>query len=344
MNSTFANLSGCSFPWKSKAASYKIGVTFVCCLFFIASFAGNFLIGIIVYRTPRLRKPINYLIVNMATSDVFFPLIVIPWRLTDLYLDDLWFIRGALGNALCKLVPFIVNSSFLVSVQSLVLIAVDRFGAVVFPLRPTFISSKLCPVFILATWIVAMAVTSPMLFVLSVKNEQGAVCDLYWNENFGESSSFKDYVVAFFVVFVFVPITLLVILYSLILVKLRSEKILGEQTVIAHKQRARRNRKVLKMAIAICLVFMLCWLPMSIVNLSLNQTTRGKIPCGLFIYWDIAWFFCASYPAVNPLTCFLFSENYREGLKRLLKCSYITSQNEPIGSGFTLAVSETRTC
>lgn len=155
MNSTLANLSnqaGCTFQWKPKAASYRIGATFACCLIFIVSFTGNFLIAIIVYRTPRLRKPINYLILNMAMSDVFFPVIVFPWRLTDLYLDDLWFIRGALGNAFCKLVPFIVNSSFLVSVQSVILVAVDRFGAVVFPLRPTFISSKLCPLFILATF------------------------------------------------------------------------------------------------------------------------------------------------------------------------------------------------
>ena len=121
----------------------------------------------------------------------------------------------------------------------------------------------------------------------------------------------------------------LAILYSLIMVKLRSQKILGEQTVIAQKQLARRNRKVLKMATAMWLVFMLCWLPWSIFNLSLNHITRGQIPCGFFIYWNIVWFISASYSALNPLTCFLFSANYREGLKRL-KCSYITSQNDVV--------------
>ena len=173
-----------------------------------------------------------------------------------------------------------------------------------------------------------MTVASPMLFALSV-NEQRAVCDFYWKDIFGESSSFKDYIVVFCVGFVFVPTTLLAILYSLIMVKLRSQKILGEQTVIAQKQLARRNRKVLKMATAMWLVFMLCWLPWSIFNLSLNHITRGQIPCGFFIYWNIVWFISASYSALNPLTCFLFSANYREGLKRL-KCSYITSQNDVV--------------
>ena len=99
------------------------------------------------------------------------------------------------------------------------------------------------------------------------------------------------------------------------MVKLRSQKILGEQNVIAQKQLDRRNRKVLKMATAIWLVFMLCWLPWSIFNLSLNHITPGQIPCGFFIYWNIAWFISASYSALNPLTCFLFKANYREGLK-----------------------------
>ena len=54
------------------------------------------------------------------------------------------------------------------SIQSLVLIAVDRFGAVVFPLRSPLISSKLCPFFILATpslgsarWLSSPHISSP---------------------------------------------------------------------------------------------------------------------------------------------------------------------------------------
>ena len=44
----------------------KIGGTFVYCLLFLVSLAGNSFIGIIVYKTKTMRKPINILIVNMA--------------------------------------------------------------------------------------------------------------------------------------------------------------------------------------------------------------------------------------------------------------------------------------
>ena len=81
-----------------------------------------------------------------------------------LHTKDSFLVAGQLGQAMCKLLPFFGDVSFVVSIQNLILIAVDRFGAVVFPLRSPLIRSKLCPFFILATWIVAVAVNSPFFF------------------------------------------------------------------------------------------------------------------------------------------------------------------------------------
>ena len=38
----------------------KIGLAFAYCLIFLVSLVGNTVIGIIVYRTKTLRKPINF--------------------------------------------------------------------------------------------------------------------------------------------------------------------------------------------------------------------------------------------------------------------------------------------
>ena len=106
----------------------RIGETFVFCLLFVVSLAGNTIIGIIVYKTKTMRKPINFFIVNMAMSDFLFPIFLFPWVVTQLYVGP-WLISGPLGQALCKLAPFVTDLSATVSIQSLVLIAVDRFGA-----------------------------------------------------------------------------------------------------------------------------------------------------------------------------------------------------------------------
>ena len=164
MNSTANGSSESSSCFTQlNSTAWKIGGTVTYCLIFIVSLVANSLIVMIVYKTPNLRKPINYFIANMASSDLLYPIFVIPWTLSDLHTNS-FLIGGQLGQALCKLLPFFGNVSIVVSTQNLILIAVDRFGAVVFPLRSPLIRSKLCPFFILATWIVAVLISSPYLF------------------------------------------------------------------------------------------------------------------------------------------------------------------------------------
>ena len=201
----------------------------------------------------------------MAISDLLLPIFVIPPKIQSLYMDS-WLIGGPLGQALCKLTYFFIDTSTAVSIQSLVLIAVDRFGAVVYPLRSPLISSKLCPFFILATWIVAIAIQSPELVACKLVDYQGGLgCRWLWNEALGESSSFKNYVASHLVVFVFIPLVIIAILYIIIYLKLKSQKILGERSVNAGQQRQQREINVLKMAIAIVVGFAVRWLPLSIV-------------------------------------------------------------------------------
>ena len=138
----------------------RIGISFYYCLIFVVTLIGNIIIGIIVYRTRSMRKPINFFIVNMAMSDLLFPIVCFPYIVTEINFGY-WFISGPVGQALCKLHEFLADVSLFVSIQSLVLIAVDRFGAVVFPLRSPLISSKHCRFFILATWIIAVAASIP---------------------------------------------------------------------------------------------------------------------------------------------------------------------------------------
>ena len=308
-------LSSCS----SNPTAEKIGKTFAYCLIFLVSLAGNSIIGIIVYKTKTMRKPINFLIVNMAMSDLLFPIFVIPREIQRLNTDS-WLIGGPLGQALCKLVNFLTDVSFAVSIQSLVLIAVDRFGAVVYPLRSPLISSKLCQFFILATWIVAMAIYSPYLLAFKlVKHPGGLVCIFLWNEAFAESTIRQNYFASVMVFFCFVPFVLIAILYIIIYLKLKSQKSPGEQSVNAGQQRQQRERNVLKMAIAIVLGFAVCFLPLTISSF-LHWFVSDILSCGFkMFYYSVAVFMVRANCAITPCICFIFSTNYREGLKTLFR-------------------------
>ena len=95
----------------------KIGKTFAYCLIFLVSLAGNTVIGIIVCKTKTMRKPINFLIVNMVMSDLLFPIFLFPREIQKGLYADSWLIGGPLGQALCKLVFFLPDVSSAVSIQ-----------------------------------------------------------------------------------------------------------------------------------------------------------------------------------------------------------------------------------
>ena len=172
LNKTMNGTQPLSCYWNPTAE--KIGTIIAYCLIVLISLAGNTVIGVIVYKTKTMRKPINFLIVNMAMSDLLIPIFLIPLDIQWLYTSS-FLIGGPLGQGLCKLVTFLPGVSVAVSIQSLVLIAVDRFGAVVFPLRSPLISSKLCRFFILATWIIALAVQFPYLFTFKLAEYPGGL-------------------------------------------------------------------------------------------------------------------------------------------------------------------------
>ena len=230
-----------------------------------------------------------------------------------------WLISGPLGQTLCKLVHFSSDVSYVVSLQSLVLITVDRFGAVVYPLRSPLISSKLCPFFILATWIVAMAIHSPHFFAYKlVEDHKGWVCIFDVKEVFGEPSSLGNYLASVIAVFCFIPFVVIAILYIIIYLKLKIQKSPGEQSVNAGQLRQQRERNVLKMAIAIVLGFAVSLLPANIGWFVFWFASKLS-SCDYQYFITVAKYITGSNCAINPCICFIFSRNYREALKTLFR-------------------------
>ena len=300
----------------------KIGQTVALSLILVVSLVGNSLIVLIVYKTPTLRKPINMLIANMAMSDLLYPIFLFPVRLAEAHVGS-WPIGGTLGQALCKIYPFLTDASSSVSIQSLVLITVDRFVAVVVPLRSSLVSRKRCLFFIVASWIVAMAVHSPYLVAYKLgKYPERLMCKGLWQEAFG-GNTYPNYILAVAIVFFYIPFVLLVILYSDILIKLKNQVHPGEQSANAEQQRTRRNRNVLKMAITIVVVFFICWIPFISNAIIENFSAPDSLifsSCSFHIYRTVTFFMAFANCAINPIICLILNSNYRQALKRLVSC------------------------
>ena len=266
-------------------------------------------------------------------SDLMFPVFVFSRIITQIQTNS-WIIGGCPGQVLCKLVSFLSEVSVAVSIQSLVLIAVDRFVAVVYPLRSPVVSSKRCPFFILATWILAMAIKFPYLIAFELVEYPSAriECEPHWEKVFGHTSNFTDYVLANIITLYYMPLVLIAVLYIIIVFKLKLQVVPGSaQSVTAEQQRFKIERNVLKMSTSIVLMFAICQLPATIYYLlyffSRDLTVRHS--CGFAHFHSIAVLLARSYAAVNPFIYFVFSGNYRQGLKNLLGCFSVKLREPP---------------
>ena len=295
----------------------KIGEAFALCLSFVVSLGGNIVIGVIVNRTKNMRRPINFFIVNMAMSDLLFSIILLPLNVTKRFLDS-WTIGGSLGQTLCKLVVFLPYVSVTVSFQSMVLIAVDRFLAVLFPLRSPFISSKLCLILILATWIIGMITCTPFLFESKVlyDSHRTQTCNVWVNSAFGV------YSVSVFSILTFLTLSFITMLYIVMYSRIKSERIPGEHSVDIQRQRVKREQNLLKLSMTIVIAFTFCWLPQNIILLlPYLHKSNLSVSCVFSSFAAAARVLAQFSCAINPCVCLFFSRNYSRGLRNFIRCA-----------------------
>ena len=295
------------------------------------SLVGNLLVLLIIYKNKQLRKsPINYFIFNMAVSDLFNPLTIIPVKIVEIIsgsqswkVDSPWL----LGNILCKLAYFLPDVSLVVSIESLLLISIDRLFAVVYPLKASLISSTVRITSIVCTWIVAIAVHAPYFYTMRLfPHENEAICKLDWGPAFDHLETHRRFVTATFITFFLVPFCLLVIVYGTIAwtLKMKNKKSKQELSCI-QRQRDQQLRKTVRMSVAIIIAFVVCFTPLLVYMFT-----------GLFLWnWDQASPICSfrtvvpffsffmfhSWSAVNPCICLICIKIYRSSLRRILPLS-----------------------
>lgn len=214
------------------------------CVLMITSLVGNSVVIAVVWREVRIRKTINFFIVSMCVADLLITLYMV--RLVSVsYAGFEWQINGLPGLIFCKLSVFMHQTA----IFTVVAISYDRFFAVVVPLR-TFITKKVCRIIIAVIWISPVSIRLPILYALEIKvikvhGEIGKLgCFVSLNDAFKKGAEKFYYYFTLISLFA-VPLSLIVILYSGILITLKLRKFLGEETS-GNAQREQRRAAVIQ--------------------------------------------------------------------------------------------------
>lgn len=286
----------------------------------VVSFIGNVMVICTVFLNRRMHTVTNYLIINMALADLLLTVCNMPSTTVSFLIRPKSWISGGLGVALCKLIPFIQSLSVGCTVFNMTAIAIDRFFAVVFPLR-RYITFTVAYVMIAVVWLSAIVISAPFLYAMNVIQpvENGRLyCVENWKlPNLSGTSAPQDFTVALFLFFYAIPLIVMSNLYSVIIYKLWIRKVPGQRSATNEQQAEKSKKKVLRMLLVVVLVFAVCWLPIYISQFIMFYGN----PCGPplpFLYTGL--FLGHANSAFNPILYVIFNDNFRKGFKDILLC------------------------
>ena len=206
-----------------------------------------------------------------------------------------------------------------VSIQSLVVMAIDRFRGVVFPFRPPLITSRVCKVFIVVIWIVAMCIHAPYFYALRlvIKVNKWHCTFFSWAPNLDERRTQERYFVFVSIFLIFLSLCVILSLYILIFRDLKKRKLNANRAldIRCQRQRKREDTAIVKRIIIIVSLFVLCITPITVLALVFYFVWNWHIPCGMDKLFAAAKFIFYSNASLNPCVYIILSERFRQGWK-----------------------------
>ena len=246
----------------------------------------------------------------------------------SLYIGLAW-IPGAVGKVTCKLFSFLGNLSFAVSIVTLVFMTVDRYFAILHPLRDMrFIrNTKLVTAVI---WISSSLFFLLYLLVFDVvKSADGFhwECGMVWNffssDRSVQVSISRAYFMTMFLILYLVPLVVIAWVHILIGRHVCSRQIPGEPTAHQRHQNELSKRKVLRMIIIVVVTFALCWLPAHIQHLLIFYFTNTyKALLKVEHLNSVLYFLAHANSAINPCLLLGLNQGFKYEFRGILRCLF----------------------
>ena len=268
--------------------------------FFIAGLIGNVLVIRIVHKTRDMHTTTNYLLANLALSDVITILLSWPSMLISIA-------NSEFEQFICK---FSVVSILPISVSSftLTVLAVERYHALLKPFRTGLrLKEDNIKQAIAVIWISSVAICLPSFFLSE------------WNENDSYCVPNKVYsVIIIPIILAYIPMIVFLYCYGSLIEGLYfSHAICTENT--SEDRNSEKKRLVITFILATA-GFVIGYGPTCIfhtVTMLGGEEQKGfKLSTESAVVQSI--FFCSL--CLNPILYAFRSTNFREGFKRIIIC------------------------
>ncbi|GJQ81643.1 GPRNPY4 [Trypoxylus dichotomus] len=222
---------------------FRIAIYLMYAVIFVVATLGNGMVCYVVISSSRMRTVTNYFITNLAVGDLLITVFCVPFTSIS-YLKQYW----SFGSFLCPVVNYFQAVAVFVSSYTLVAISIDRYMAIMWPLKPRM-TKRLASLIILTVWIISMITVVPILVFskLTQPNIDYEVCEKYiCREDWSSlGPTYEDMYTKALALFQFiVPLSVFVFTYTSIAVVIWCHRIPGEAENCRDQRIAKSKRKV----------------------------------------------------------------------------------------------------
>lgn len=354
-------LDPANYPSSYKSAETTRNTLIISCyssLVFVSLF-GNLLVCYVILTRKRMQTSVNLLMTNLVISDLLMTVVNIPFNIARLMMNEWPF-----GPVLCVLVPLIQVTSVYVSTFTMMVIAIDRYQAILNPLHKRITTTlPIIRLFILI-WFVSLLLSLPNVSFNRVVTIHGHKALLRCRTVYpGPELTYRRCITLFtFTTQYVLPLTITSFAYVRISVFIwkkiftpsrrdsnqsinQSNQSNEDMTkrkannspsslttlktntfVIVNTIHKKSRKKTIKMLAIVLAVFAICWLPLNIFHLRLDFSTDGDL-FDTNIFFLCHWFAMSSV-CYNPFIYFWLNRHYREGIKQILLCEQIKAKSK----------------
>ncbi|XP_017567910.1 delta-type opioid receptor-like [Pygocentrus nattereri] len=278
-------------------------ITAVYSVVFVVGLVGNCLVMFVIIRYTKMKTATNIYIFNLALADALVTT-TMPFQSTD-YLLNTW----PFGEIVCKVFISIDYYNMFTSIFTLTMMSVDRYVAVCHPVKALDFRTPLMAKCInVGIWVLSSAAGVPAMVLGGTQTNNGTTeCALQFPDPYEYWDTLMK--ICVFVFAFIVPVLIISVCYSLMLLRLRSVRLLS-----GSREKDRNLRRITRLVLVVVAAFIICWTPIHIFILlkaivAIPETTTVMA----------AYFLCVALgytnSSLNPILYAFLDENFKRCFK-----------------------------
>nr|7WJ5_R Chain R, Soluble cytochrome b562,Somatostatin receptor type 2 [synthetic construct] len=282
-------------------------LTFIYFVVCIIGLCGNTLVIYVILRYAKMKTITNIYILNLAIADELF-MLGLPFLAMQVAL-----VHWPFGKAICRVVMTVDGINQFTSIFCLTVMSIDRYLAVVHPIKSAkWRRPRTAKMITMAVWGVSLLVILPIMIYAGLRSNQWgrSSCTINWP---GESGAwYTGFIIYTFILGFLVPLTIICLCYLFIIIKVKSSGIR-----VGSSKRKKSEKKVTRMVSIVVAVFIFCWLPFYIFNVSSVSMAISPTPAlkGMF---DFVVVLTYANSCANPILYAFLSDNFKKSFQNVL--------------------------